>query len=128
MTDLLSLPWLEAAILAPLIGALAVGRVRDPYRAARWGVAFTAATFALTVVAGFAAAAGVTPVGRDWDVQSRLFSGRPFALAELTAPLVPVIALLHLLTAAATARTRMRRLSFAWSLATDWLRLATSAC
>src|SRR5438874_5643793 len=105
MTDLLTLPWLEAAILSPLIGALAVGRVRDPYRAARWGIGFTACTFALTAVAGFAAAAGATPVGRDWDVQAPLFRGRPFALDELTAPLVPVIALLHLLTAAATART-----------------------
>ncbi|HKA07345.1 MAG TPA: proton-conducting transporter membrane subunit [Gemmataceae bacterium] len=128
MTDLLSLPWLEAAILAPLIGSLVVGRVRDPFQAARWGVALTSITFALTMFAGAAAAAGTSPVGQPWDVQARLFNGRPFSLDELTAPLVPVIALLHLLTAAATARTRMRRFSFAWSLATEWIGLATFTC
>src|SRR5689334_10055949 len=116
MTDFLSLPWLEAAILAPLIGALVVGRVVDPYRAARWGVIFTGVAFALIVFAGLAASVGATPAGRPWDVQFRLSGGRPFALDELTAPLLPVIALLHLLTAASTARTRMRRFSFAWSL------------
>ena len=128
MSDLLSLPWLEAAIMAPLIGALTVGRVRDPYRAARLGVAFTGGTFALIVFAGLATAVGATTAGQAWDVQSRLFGGRPFALDELTAPLVPVIALLHLLTATSTARTRMRRFSFAWSLATEWIGLATFTC
>jgi NADH-quinone oxidoreductase subunit M len=125
MTDVLSLPWLEAALLVPLVGALAVGRMRDPMRAARAGTAFAAATFFLSAIAGYAAAAGYSVA---WDVQTRLFGNRPFTLDGLTGPLVPVIALLHLLTAAATARTRMRRFSFAWSLTTEAVGLATFAC
>ena len=128
MNDLLSLPWLEAAIVFPLVGAMVVARVRDPYRAAAWGMALAAATFALTVLAAFAAATGSSPAGGAWDVQMLLFGGRPFALDELTVPLVPGIALLHLLTAVSTARTRMRRFSFAWSLLSESVTLATFAC
>jgi NADH-quinone oxidoreductase subunit M len=126
MTDVLSLPWLEAALLVPWVGALVVGRMREPMRAASGGIAFAAATFFLSAIAGYAAAAGYSEPA--WDIQPRLYGGRPFALDGLTGPLVPVIALLHLLTAAATARTRMRRFSFAWSLTTEAVGLATFAC
>jgi NADH-quinone oxidoreductase subunit M len=38
------------------------------------------------------------------------------------------VALLHFLTALATARTKMRRYSFSWSLASESIRLATFSC
>ena len=41
---------------------------------------------------------------------------------------MPTIALLHLLTALATARTHMRRFSFSWSLASEAILLATFSC
>ena len=40
MTDLLSLPWLEASVLVPLLGALVVSRFAEPAQTLRWGVAF----------------------------------------------------------------------------------------
>ena len=41
---------------------------------------------------------------------------------------MPLVALLHLLTALATARTKMARFSFAWMLGGESLRLAAFAC
>ena len=49
--SVLHLPWLEIAILLPVLGALAVNRLRDPQRAARLGTAFTGATFLCTLLA-----------------------------------------------------------------------------
>jgi NADH-quinone oxidoreductase subunit M len=47
---------------------------------------------------------------------------------ELSAPLLPLVALLHFLTALATARTKMARFSFAWMLVGEAVRLAWFAC
>jgi NADH-quinone oxidoreductase subunit M len=128
MTDPLSLPWLEAAIGAPFVGSVIVGRFRDPYRAARWGVRFTSVTMALAVLAGFAFASSAPRPTGAWDVQARLLGSRPFSLDELNAPLLPVVALLYVLTAVATGRTKMRRFSVAWLLASEGLQLAAFGC
>ena len=50
-----------------------------------------------------------------------------FALDELSAPLLPAVALLHFLTAVATARNHTRRFSFSWSLVAEAFCLATFA-
>jgi NADH-quinone oxidoreductase subunit M len=127
--NLLYLPWLELAIAVSLVGALSVGLMQDPYRAARWGVAFTATAFACTFLAWLSFYLGVTPALLEtWSPQVALFGRRLFSLDEFSAPLVPVVALLHFLTGLATARTRMRQFSFAWSLASETVRLATFSC
>ncbi len=46
-------------------------------------------------------------------------AGRSSRSTSSSAPLVPAVALLHFLTALATARTHMRRFSFSWSLAAE---------
>src|SRR5262249_45789078 len=61
-------------------------------------------------------------------VLPRGFGPPVLAAGELSAPLLPVIALLHLLTALATARTKMARFSFAWMLGGESLRLAAFGC
>jgi NADH-quinone oxidoreductase subunit M len=123
MTDLLSLPWLEASVVLPLVGALVVSRFADPVQTLRWGVAFAGLAFFCTLVAGLA-----FWTGRVSDIQLRLFGTRQLALDELTAPVVPVVALLHLLIAAATAKNRLRRFSFPWLLASEAVALAVFAC
>jgi NADH-quinone oxidoreductase subunit M len=125
----LHLPWLELSIVVALLGALFVSRLREPGRASRWGIAFTAASFACAFLAWLAFYVG-TPFEptRRWSYQPALFGRQLFALDELTAPLVPAIALIHFLTALATARTHMRRFSFTWSLAAEAIRLATFSC
>src|SRR6516162_2748630 len=125
--NLLQLPWLEWAILLALVGALGVSRIRNPFRASAWGLAFTGTIFGFTVLAWLGHYFGFKPSER-WSLQDYYFGGRFFNLDELSAPLVPAVALLHFLTALATARTKMRRFSFSWSLAAGAIRLATFSC
>ncbi len=127
MSDLLSLPWLEAAVVVPFVGALVVARLRAPDRAAAEGLAFAALTLACATLAAVALAAGV-PTAEKWDVQRRLLGTRHWNLDELNASLLPTVALLYLLTAVATGRTKLKRFSFPWSLASLGLQLAAFAC
>ena len=127
--NLLHLPWLEFAIGAGLIGSPIVSRLRDPHRAYRWGILFTGISFVSALVAWLVFTLEVpAELTRRYSVQPWLF-GRPiFGLDELSAPLVPTVALLHFLTAVATATTHMRRFSFSWSLAAEVISLATFSC
>ncbi len=127
--NLLELPWLDLAILAALAGSISVSRLRDPARASRWGIWFTGASFSCTFLAWLAFYLGAdASAGSAWGMQQRLFGRQLFALDELNAPLVPAVALLHFLTGLATARTKMRRFSYSWSLAAEVIRLATFSC
>lgn len=129
MNDALNLPWLEFAILLCLIGAACVSQVRHPVSASHWGLAFTGSILFCTLVAALGCyLSDFTESRQPWSIQEALFGTRYLALEELSCPLVPMVALLHFLTALATARTKMRRFSFAWSLAAEALRLATFAC
>ena len=128
----LPLPWLEAAILIALLGAAFISRVRNLDRAWRWAVAFTGACpglhhagLARLLFAGIDRAKTAPSHGA---CKLYLF-GRPYlGLDELNAPLVPAAALLHFLTAVATARTKMRRFSLTWSLCAEVFHLAKFAC
>jgi NADH-quinone oxidoreductase subunit M len=126
--NLSQFPWLELAIAVALVGSAAISRVRELSRAYRWGVAFTGASLAFSQLAwlSFDLAGPGAPPPR-YSVQPLLFGRMLFALDELSAPLVPAIALLHLLTALATARAHMRRFSVSWSLAAEAISLATFA-
>ncbi|MBM3982729.1 MAG: oxidoreductase [Planctomycetes bacterium] len=116
-----SIPWLELAVAAPLAGAVA--RVRDPRAAARWCLALSGAGLVCAVIA----CATADDPGTAGPL-ARLF-GRPvFVLDALSAPLVPLVALLHFLTALATGRTKLARVSFAWLLAGQAVRVGTFAC
>src|SRR5262245_37300256 len=116
MNDVLKLPWLEAAIVVPLLGAIAVGQLRNPIRAARSGLFFASATLGCTFLAAFAYLNTSTPSGGAWDFQQRLFGQRMFRLDDLNVPLVPTAALLHVLTTLATTRTKMKQFSMPWAL------------
>jgi len=130
----LALPWLELSILLPLVGAAWVGRIRDPNAASRSCLGFTGATLVCAVMAAAGYWTGVTPPGH-WnaaaqtipgplDLGPRLFGQPVFGLDELSAPLNPLLALLHFLTALATARTKMARFSFASLQLGESFRLA----
>jgi NADH-quinone oxidoreductase subunit M len=125
----LPIPWLEAAILIALAGAVSISRLHNLNRAWRWGVAFTGAVFACTLLAslGFYLQRP-DETDASWNLQ-QYFLGRSYlGLDELNAPLVPAVALLHFLTAAATARTKMRSFSLTWSLTAEAIHLAKFAC
>src|SRR5579872_6499012 len=127
--NLLQLPWLELAIGTAMSGSAFVSRLRDPNRAYRWGLAFMGTSFICTLSAWLAFYIGIPNDDiAHHSFQPRLFGRMLFSLDELSAPLVPTVALLHVLTALATARTKMRRYSFSWSLAAAAIRLATFSC
>lgn len=126
----LHLPWLLPVILTPLIGAVVVGRVqRDPEAARRRSMAFAAITLALTVGAWIDFSFGETPLpGAKLVAMPSWLFPNVLAIDELNAPLLPLVALVYLLTTVATLRTKMRRFSFAWTLVAESIALATLAC
>jgi NADH-quinone oxidoreductase subunit M len=113
-----SLPWLELAVLIPLAGAVVVGRMRDRDAAGRAGLLVTALTLGCAGLSCLGFYLGPPPDPR-WTL---------LAVDELSAPLVPAVALLHFLTVLATARTKSARLAFGWLLAGEAVRLAAFAC
>ena len=127
----LQLPWLEIALGLALGGAVVVSRLRNPVFAYRGGVLFTGAVFLCALLASLGFYAGEEAASRasaDRNLEVAFFGRQFFVTDELNAPLVPLVALLHFLTAAATTRTKKRRYSFSWSLAAESIRLAAFAC
>ncbi|MBA4188198.1 MAG: oxidoreductase [Planctomycetaceae bacterium] len=123
-----SVPWLELSIAIPLIGSLLVGQLRDTLTASRWCLVVSGLTFVCTLAAWAGVEFGLAPSGTSaTDVLPWVFGTPLLAIDHLSAPLLPLVALLHFLTALATARTKMTRFSFAWMLAGDSMRLATFA-
>jgi NADH-quinone oxidoreductase subunit M len=90
--------WLEIALLVPIVGAIVVSFVRRPALAGRWSMGFLLATLVSTTAAvlSFAGSSGAT----------RLRSGT-FGVDDLSAPMLPVLTLLHLLTLVGTAKSRV---------------------
>jgi NADH-quinone oxidoreductase subunit M len=125
--NLWDLPWLELSTVVPLVGSVWVSRFRDPVRAFGWGLTFTGATLACALPACSGFYLGDPAAGAGWGVQPYLFGGQLLGVDELSAPLVALVALLHFLTALATGRTKMRRFSLSWSLASEATRVATFA-
>ena len=131
-----ALPWLELSLAVPLVGAACVWIIRDALRSSRWCLAFAGATLGCTLMASTAFYSAQMPNGSWLDSPKRAVrlgeSGyvvQSFATVdELSAPLLPLVALLHLLTALATARTKMSRFSFSGLLFGCAVRLAVFSC
>lgn len=122
-----SCPWVELAIGVAAAGSACIARIREPNRAYRWGLVFTGLSLVCSILAWLEFSLRISTLS-DPGWQSRLFGRRVFELDQLNAPLVPMIALFHFLTALATPRASMRRFSFSWSLASEAIRLATFSC
>jgi NADH-quinone oxidoreductase subunit M len=125
----LEVPWLDFSIAVALVGSLWVSQVREPNRAGRMGLVFSGTAFLFAFLAWLAYYLGADEhsISRA-SLQPYLFGREVLVLDELSAPLVPTVALLHFMTALATTRTKMRRFSFSWSLASEGIRLAMFSC
>lgn len=123
----LSLPvtWLEIAIAVALVGSVVVSAIREPVRSWRWGLIFTGAAFLCALASCVAFYSRHFHGLHSLDSFGAQLTGwQCFYIDELNAPLLPLVALIHFLTALATGRTKMRRFSLAWSLISDAIRLA----
>lgn len=121
-------PWIEIAILLPLLGALWVSRIRDPLTARRHALAFTLAAFLATLaeVRDFYSL-HIFHAQDAWHLISKVFGRELFGIDELSAPLVPMTALIYVLAGLATLRTKLPRFSFSSMLLLESLTLATFA-
>ncbi|MCC6494113.1 MAG: oxidoreductase [Pirellulales bacterium] len=125
----LHLPWLQIAIAAPLLGALWVARLRDPEVAQRQAMFFSGLALACAVGAWLDFSALDQFAAHDrWSLPWRLAGFEPLVIDELSAPLLPMAALLYFVTSVATLRTKVRRFSFGWLLASEAILLATLSC
>lgn len=125
----LRLPWLEACILTPLIGALILSRMQDRYQARRWSVYFTGVTFILAFFEFLDFyLQGAIHATDAFHLTSRLFGQELFTIDQFSAPLLPLMALMYFLTSLTTLRTKVRRFSFASTLASEAITLALYSC
>lgn len=121
-------PWLELAVAVPFAGAAIARRGRDPRAGWRLGFSFAAGALACATLAWAGHQSGAAPGGTTPnDLLPRIAGGRVFALDELNAPLVPFVALLHLLVLVGTTGGKAPRLSFSALLASQALQLAIFA-
>ncbi len=122
-------PWLEFSILVPLLGAAWVYWFKDRELARKHTIALctVALAFALAEWIDFRTLHSFE--ARDhWDVFSLLFNVSPLVTDELSAPLLPLVALIHLVVILSTLRTKVGRFSFSWMLFGDAEALATFSC
>ena len=96
---LLDLPWLDLALIFPLVGVLVALVAGSPVAAARWCLG------ALGLCMVFAVGAAVVHFTGDQSVRLQPFA--MFALDSATAPMAPVLVLLNLLAVLGAAKSRL---------------------
>jgi NADH-quinone oxidoreductase subunit M len=125
----LHLPWVELAVLLPLLGAAWIVRYRDPEHAQQHSLVFSGLALACTLGAWIDFTWLHKTEGQAaLSVASRLFGADVLAIDELSAPLLPMAALVYFVTSLATLRTKVRRFSFGLTLISESILLATLAC
>jgi NADH-quinone oxidoreductase subunit M len=125
----LRLPWLELCVLLPALGALRVRFTRDPDAARRQSLIASGLTLACALAAwqDFRSQ-HLTEAHHRWGPLARLLPNDLLIVDELSAPLLPLAALICLLTNLATLRAKVREFSFSRSLASEAILLATLGC
>jgi NADH-quinone oxidoreductase subunit M len=122
----LHLPWLEFAIVTPLVGALWVARQRDAELAQKHSLIFSGSALAFALGAWLDFGTLHTFEAHDrWSIGWHIANIEPFVIDELSAPLLPMAALLYFLTSVATLRTKVRRFSFAGMLVAESILMST---
>jgi NADH-quinone oxidoreductase subunit M len=130
----LHFPWLEVSILTAVIGAIWVGRLHDQFVASRHSLFFNVVVLLTTLGAWtdyeFINRFGVVPhEAQDyWNPLTKLLGREIFVIDTLSSPLLTLVALLYFLVSLTTLRTKFRKFSFAWTLASEAVVLATFCC
>jgi NADH-quinone oxidoreductase subunit M len=125
----LNIPWLELTILTPLVGVLAVAWVRDPEAARSRSLVIIGAVLCMTLVAWLRFSAADAAVAHDrWSPAIRLFGPDSVIVDEVSAPLLPLAALLYFVVTLTTLRTKVRRFRFSLNLVSLSLLMALINC
>lgn len=125
----LHLPWLELSVFLPLLGAIWVSRIRNRDQARTHTIVICLLALICTTGEWFDFALLNAFEAHDhWDVFQYVFHRDVFVIDELSAPLLPLGALLYLTTVMTTLRTKVNRFSFGWTLFSESILLATLAC
>jgi NADH-quinone oxidoreductase subunit M len=125
----LHFPWLELAILLPLLGAGVAAYRRDGERSHVQSVCICGLTLVCVLSAWLDFGFLHTFEAHDrWDLWARWLGKDVIVIDELSAPLLPLTALLFFLTSLMTLRTKRQRFSFAGTLLAESLLLATLSC
>ena len=125
----LHLPWMELSILIPIVGALGATWTKDSATARVVCLVACSLTLVFTTGEWIDFASLHTYEAHDhWDLVELVFHRDVFVIDELNAPLLPLAALLCLLTAVSTLRTKASRFSFHSMLVTEAVLIATLSC
>ncbi len=113
----LHFPWLEWSILIPLFGSLIVRLPGDRELARRICVGIAMATLVCATGEWIDfIRLGTFEAHDHWDVVAEYLHFEIFVVDELSAPLLPLAALLYLLTVFSTLRTKAHRFSLSGTL------------
>ncbi|HBN75014.1 MAG TPA: oxidoreductase [Planctomycetaceae bacterium] len=125
----LHFPWMEISILVPLLGAIWMQLRGETASAIKGTIAICAVTFLLTVaeLVDFVLLNSFE-AHEHWPFMNTIFNNEIFVVDELSAFLLPLGALIFLVTVMSTLRTKTPRFSMKWALISEALVLATFSC
>jgi len=125
----LHLPWLELSVLIPVVGAFWVHFLGSRNSVRPHSIAICAATLVCACGEWIDFASLRTFEAHDhWDVLKWIFHQDVFTVDELSAPLLPLAALIYFVTLLSTLRTKAGRFSLPWTLISEAILLATLSC
>jgi NADH-quinone oxidoreductase subunit M len=125
----LHFPWLEITVLLPLFGAFWTHASHEPIGSRRRALIASGLTLIAAVGSWIDFLTLRSFEAHDrWDALAWLTRAELLTIDELSAPLLPLAALLVFLTNLATLRTKVRRFSFSWTLLSESILLATLSC
>lgn len=114
--NLWNIPWIELAVLVPLLGAIRCLPIRQASRSFAWGVVCTCAALVCSAMAWLGNSLN--------EPDCTLFGWRVLAVDGLSGWLASMTALLFFLTTLATGRTKILRFSVTWSLMAEAILIA----
>ena len=126
---MVAFPWLELAILLPVLGSIWVRMIRDAHEARRHSLVFCVLALACTLAAivDFKSQWRIADIGR-WQAVADILDRSPARVDLLNAPLLALASLLYLLTVLGTLRTKGSSFSFPNLLVSETLVLAALSC
>ncbi len=126
----LHFPWLEVSFLIPAIGALWLALVRPQGKDARVIAIFTAVLALICTLGEWYDFSQLNSFEAHdhWGFLGFKYDTTLFVVDELSAPLIPLSALLFLLVILATLSDKIHRFSFSLTLISEAIVLATLSC